>query len=94
MRYAVVRGESTDIIAGCLPTNYRILHIDQNGAGVLIGGEDVEDWTLEDSVIPSLQGGQMQAKEVWPCFISEPVGSVRNIELEMDVPNEWIKVPV
>lgn len=93
MRYAVVRGaESLAVIADYLPGNYHVLHKDPNGAGVIVGGEDDHGWTLEDYVIPRLQSGLMQATEVWPVFISEPVGVTRNIEMEMDVPADALKI--
>ncbi len=88
MRYAIVRGDvDRDQVANYLPKNYKILHQDPNGMGLLIAGEDDHGWTMEDYVIPRLASGLISAHEVWPVFTNNTVPL-----LAMDVPPDWLRI--
>ena len=62
-RQAVVTGGKPETIARYLPSNYRVVATTLDGA-VLIEGEDVAGWTLEDYVIPRLGSGLYGCREL------------------------------
>lgn len=67
-RKAKIRGHGVGYakIKPYLPDNYRITQLgsDDEGAYVMIEGEDEAGWTLDDYVIPRLASGLWWAKEV------------------------------
>ena len=91
MRYAIVRGDvDRDEVANYLPKNYKILHQDPNGQGLLIAGEDDHGWTMDEYVIPRLASGLIAANEVWAVFTNQgETGPV----VDMDVPPDWLRTP-
>jgi hypothetical protein len=78
------------VLKAYLPANYHVVHVDPNGQGVLIAGEDDHGWTLDDYVIPRFGSGLIACREVFPVFMSEDPN--RGPGYCMDVPNEWMKV--
>jgi hypothetical protein len=92
-RWAVVHDQEEDTlksIRDLLPANYMIVHVSQNGEGVLIAGEDDHGWTMDDYVIPRLGSGLIAAREVFPCFVSEKSTGM-GVEMEIDIPKEWLQ---
>lgn len=89
MRYAIVPSSHLrSLIESYLPANYRIVHEDDNGQGILIAGEDDHGWTLDGYVIPRFGSGLIACQEVWPVF-----SKGADFTYCMDVPNDWLKVP-
>ncbi len=90
MRYAIISKHDPDLIASYLPANYHVVHVDPNGQGTLIAGEDDHGWTLDGYVIPRFGSGLIMCREVFPVFMSET--SDMGPGYCMDVPNDWMKV--
>lgn len=91
MRYAIVTASADiEVIKGYLPANYHVVHIDPNGQGILIAGEDDHGWTLDGYVIPRLGSGLHACREVVPVFMGDDLNMGPGYC--MDVPNEWMKV--
>ncbi len=93
MRYAILSGSHgphLEVIKAYLPANYHVVHVDPNGQGILIAGEDDHGWTLDDYVIPRFGSGLIACREVFPVFMSENPNTGPGYC--MDVPNEWMKV--
>ena len=91
MRYAILSGSHIlDVIKSYLPANYHVVHVDPNGQGILIAGEDDHGWTLDDYVIPRFGSGLIACREVFPVFMSEHPNTGPGYC--MDVPNDWMKV--
>jgi hypothetical protein len=91
VKYAIIRGNhaTREQVQDYLPSNYNVVHVDPNGQGVLIAGEDDHGWTMDDYVLPRLASGLMPGKEVWPVFTnSGETGPV----VSMDVPFDWIRM--
>lgn len=88
-RWAIARG-ADDIhdVAQYLPSNYQVVHEDENGMGWLICGVDNAGWTLDEYVIPRLGSGLIQCREVWPVFTNS---GETGPEFSMDVPKEWTR---
>lgn len=70
MKYAIIKGNhaTQEQVQDYLPSNYNVVHVDPNGQGVLIAGEDDHGWTMDEYVLPRLASGLMPGKEVWPLF--------------------------
>lgn len=93
MRYAIISdAHDIRVIKSYLPANYHVVHIDDNGQGLLIAGEDDHGWTLDGYVIPRFGSGLIACREVYPLFMSEDPS--RGPGYCMDVPNDWMKVPI
>lgn len=89
MKFAIINGaKSAEVVADYLPSKYNVVHVDPNGQGVLIAGEDDHGWTMDEYVLPRLASGLMPGKEVWPVFCAEHAGPA------MDVPFDWIRMPL
>ncbi len=88
MRYAIIRGNhaTQEQVQDYLPSNYNVVHVDPNGQGVLIAGEDDHGWTMDDYVLPRLASGLLPGQEVWPLFVSDIDNGYR-----MDVPPQFLQ---
>ncbi len=92
-RWAIVGDPNPDTlksIRDLLPANYMIVHVSQNGEGVLICGEDDHGWTMDEYVIPRLASGLVAAREVFPVFVSDK-STGTGVEMEIDIPKEWLQ---
>jgi hypothetical protein len=90
VRYAIVtQSKSVEQVKDYLPSNYSVVHVDPNGQGILIAGEDDHGWTMDEYVLPRFASGLIVANEVWPLFTSQ--GS---FPASMDVPFDWIRLPL
>jgi len=67
IRSALVTGaRSTAEVEAYLPDNYKVVFgVVLGEEGVIIEGEDIAGWTLEDYVIPRLASGLLWAREVF-----------------------------
>ena len=89
MKFAIAHSKrGVEDVAQYLPSNYKVIHTDPNGMGILIAGEDDHGWTMDDYVLPRLASGLIVANEVWPLFAH--AADHRN---NMDIPSDWLKVP-
>ena len=90
MRYAIIRGNhaTREQVQDYLPSNYNVVHVDPNGQGILIAGEDDHGWTMDDYVLPRLASGLMPGQEVWPQFVSD--SGIRD-GYRMDVPAQFLQ---
>jgi hypothetical protein len=61
-RYAIVKGGTAEAAAAYLPGNYSV--VGTYDVNVVIAGEDVAGWTLDDYVIPRLASGLYFATEL------------------------------
>lgn len=92
MRFAVVRNyTNVGTVRDYLPANYKVVHIDENGMGVVIAGEDDAGWTLDDYVIPRFGSGLMVCKEVWPVFTN---AGETGPDVTVDIPFDWLRMPI
>jgi hypothetical protein len=69
-----------------LPSNYNVVHVDPNGQGILIAGEDDHGWTMGEYVLPRLASGLIVANEVWPLFTAQG-----GFPASMDVPPHFLQ---
>jgi hypothetical protein len=90
MRYAIITKGDVEQVKDYLPSNYSVVHVDPNGQGILIAGEDDHGWTMDDYVLPRLGSALIVANEVWPLFSTQGTGPVRS----MDVPFDWLRLPL
>ena len=90
MRFAVVTNyQNVGQVRDYLPANYKVIHIDENGAGVLIAGEDDAGWTLDEYVIPRYASGLIVCIEVYPGFVKD--WDNPGCEWVMEIPEHWIE---
>jgi hypothetical protein len=64
MRVAVCHTTKPEEVAVYLPGNYRVIGAELSTSRILIGGEDVAGWTLDEYVIPRLGSGLIYCKEI------------------------------
>ena len=94
MKYAIIKGNhaTREVVQDYLRnTNYNVVHVDADGAGVLIAGEDDHGWTMDDYVLPRLASGLMPGREVYPMFVD---ATDVDRGYEMDVPFDWLRLPL
>lgn len=101
-RRAIVRGGAPHVVAAYLPSNYRVLfdHELTVDKTVVIEGEDVAGWTLDDYVLPRLASGLYFGEEVVepepevrpsipPPTPEEDEGARRGEEIADRLVDEW-----
>lgn len=92
MKFAVVNNyTNVGQVRDYLPANYKVIHIDENGQGVIIAGEDDAGWTLDEYVIPRFASGLIQCVQVYPGFVCDPARGKPGCEWVMEIPEHWIE---